>query len=133
MKKQFIAFFAGLFILIGTASAQEGSGRAPRMTTDEKVVAAMEKVDATLKPSESVRESVKVIMYEFYTNQQKAMQELRASGSASREDVMKIRQELTAKRDEQLKQVLTAEQMTRWTKEIEPGLTAQRGNAEQKQ
>ena len=28
---------------------------------------------------------------------------------------------------------VTREQMTRWTKEIEPGLTPQRGNAEQKQ
>jgi hypothetical protein len=61
------------------------------------------------------------------------MQEFRASGNQNREDFMKIRQELVAERDIKLKAIFTAEQMTKWTTEIEPGLNPQRQKSEQKQ
>lgn len=132
MKKQFIAIFAALFLMIGAVTAQEGA-RAPRMTSEEKLVAAMEKIDATLKPGESVREAAKVILNDFYSKQQTAMQEFRASGNQNREDFMKIRQELVAERDLKLKAVFTPEQMTKWSTEIEPGLNPQKQKSEQKQ
>jgi hypothetical protein len=132
MKKQFIAIFAALFLMIGAVTAQDGA-RAPRMTSEERLVAAMEKIDATLKPSESVREGAKAILNDFYSKQQKAMQEFRASGNQNREDFMKIRQELVAERDIKLKAIFTPEQMTKWTTEIEPGLNPQRQKSEQKQ
>lgn len=132
MKKQFLAIFAALFMFIGAATAQDGT-RPARMTNEERLAAAMEKIDATLKPSASAREAAKVILNDFYADQQKAMQELRASGSQDREEFMKIRKELAAKRDEKLKAVFTADQMTKWTTEIEPSLNPQRQKADQKQ
>jgi hypothetical protein len=36
MKKQFIAIFAALFLMIGAVTAQDGA-RAPRMTSENQV------------------------------------------------------------------------------------------------
>ena len=104
MKKQFIAFFAALFLITSVVTAQDGA-RAPRMSVDERVAAAIDKIEATLKPTEAVRDGAKVILYDFYNNQQKAMQEFRASGNQNREDFMKIRQELSTERDNKLKAI----------------------------
>lgn len=125
MKKQFIAIFAALFMMVGAVSAQDGA-RPQRMTVEERVAAAMDKIENVIKPNESVRASAKTIIYEFYTAQQKAMEDMRASGTSSREEFMKVRQELAAKRDAKLKAVFSAEQMTKWTEEVEPGLNPQR-------
>jgi hypothetical protein len=130
MKKQFIAIFAALFLIISAVTAQDGA-RAPRMTVDERVAAAIDKIEATLKPTEAVRDGAKVILYDFYNNQQKAMQEFRASGNQNREDFMKIRHELATERDNKLKAIFSAEQMTRWTQEIEPSLNPQRQKEKQ--
>jgi hypothetical protein len=132
MKKQFIAIFAALFMFLGAVTAQDAA-KPVRMTTEEKVSAAMDKIEANLKPTEAVRESAKAILYDFYNDQQKAMQEFRASGNQNREDFMKIRQELADKRDAKLKAVFTAEQMTKWSQEVEPSLNPQRKKVDEKE
>ena len=122
MKKQLVVLFAALFITLGAfAQGQQ------RMTVDERVSLALDKIEAGLKPSEAVRSGAKVILIDFYTKQQKAMEEMRASGSTSREEFMKKREELSTERDTKLKEIFTAEQMTKWTNEIEPSLRPQRG------
>ncbi len=132
MKKQFIAILAGLFLVIGAVTAQDGA-RPPRMTVDERVAAALDKIDAEIKPSESTRASAKTILYDFYTNQQKAMQEMRESGNQNRDDFMKIRQQLSTERDNKLKAVFSAEQMKKWSEEVEPSLNPQRQKGDQNQ
>lgn len=124
MKKQLVVFFAALFIM-GSAFAQ-----GQRMSVDERVSLALDKIEASLKPSEAVRGNVKVVLIDFYTKQQKAMEDMRASGSPSREEMMKIRKELSDERDAKLKTIFTEEQMTKWTTEIEPSLRPQRPAAE---
>lgn len=131
MKKQFIAIFAAFFLMVGAVSAQDAA-RGPKMSAEEKLKAAIEKIDAELKPAESVRESAKAILHDYYNNLQKEMQELRASGSQSREDFIKLRQQLSTERDAKLKAIFSTEQMTKWTQEIEPALN-QRPKGEQKE
>ncbi|RYY48351.1 MAG: hypothetical protein EOO06_10465 [Chitinophagaceae bacterium] len=124
MKKQVLVLFAALFLTIGASFAQ-----GQRMTVDERVALALDKIEAGLKPSEAVRTSAKTILMEYYTEQQKAMEELRAAG-ADREKMMEVRKKLTDERDIKLKNVFTAEQMTKWTNEIEPSLRPQKPSGE---
>ncbi|RYD70364.1 MAG: hypothetical protein EOP53_25550 [Sphingobacteriales bacterium] len=129
MKKQFLVLVAALFITMGAAFAQGPQ----RMTVDERVALAMDKIEAGLKPSETVKASVKTVIVDFYTKQQKAMEEMRASGSMDREKMMELRKKLAEERDTKLKAIFTAEQMTKWTNEIEPGLRPQRREGDSKQ
>lgn len=125
MKKQVFVLFAALFLTLGSALAQ-----GQRMTVDERVALAMDKIEASLKPSEAVRSGAKTVLVEFYTNQQKAMEEMRASGNMDREKMMELRKKLAEDRDAKLKNIFSAEQMTKWTNEIEPGLRPQRAGGE---
>ena len=129
MKKQVLVLFAALFLSLGAAFAQQGQ----RMTVDERVALAMDKIEASLKPSEAVRSGAKTVLVEFYTSQQKAMEEIRASGNVDREKIMEIRKKLSEERDAKLKTVFSEEQMAKWTNEIEPGLRPQRGGEKEKQ
>lgn len=122
MKKQVFVLFAALFLTLGSAFAQGQQ----RMTVDERVAMAMDKIEAGLKPSEAVRSGAKTVLVEFYTNQQKAMEEMRASGSMDRDKMMEVRKKLSDERDAKLKNIFSAEQMTKWTNEIEPSLRPQR-------
>lgn len=122
MKKQVLVLVAALFITVGAAFAQQGQ----RMTVDERVALAMDKIEAGLKPSEAVRSGAKTVLVEFYTNQQKAMEEMRASGNMDREKIMETRKKLSDDRDAKLKNIFSAEQMAKWTNEIEPSLRPQR-------
>ncbi|MFT3979372.1 MAG: hypothetical protein QM687_02810 [Ferruginibacter sp.] len=122
MKKQLVVMFAALFLTLGSVFAQGPQ----RMSVDERVKLAMDKVENTLKPSEGVRGNVKTILYDYYNAQQKKMEELRsASERPSREEMMKVRQQLDDERDAKLKAVLSAEQYTKWKDEVEPSLRPQ--------
>ena len=125
MKKQLVVLVAALFITIGAfAQGQQ------RMTVDEWVALAMDKIEAGLKPSEAVRSGAKTILIDFYTSQQKAMEEMRASGNMDREKMMETRKKLSDERDVKLKAIFTPEQMTKWTSEVEPSLRPQRQGGE---
>lgn len=128
MKKQLLVLVAALFITAGVFA--QGP---QRMTVDERVALAMDKIEAGLKPSETVRASAKTVIVDFYTKQQKAMEEMRASGSIDREKMMELRKKLAEERDTKLKEIFSAEQMTKWTNEVEPSLRPQRREGDKKQ
>lgn len=121
MKKQVLVLVAALLFSLGSAFAQ-----GQRMTVDERVSLALDKIEASLKPSEAVRTAVKPVLIEFYSSQQKAMEEMRAAGSMDREKMTEIRTKLSAERDAKLKTIFSEEQMTKWTTEVEPSLRPQR-------
>lgn len=124
MKKQLFVLFAALFLSLGSVFSQ-----GQRMTVDERVALAMDKIEAGLKPSEAVRAGAKTVLVEYYTNWQKAMGEMRAAG-ADRDKVAEARKKLGDDRDAKLKNIFSAEQMTKWTNEIEPSLRPQRPGGE---
>lgn len=126
MKKQLVVLVAALFITIGAFAQGQ------RITVDESVLLALDKIEASLKPSEAARASAKVVLMDYYSKQQKSMEEMRASGNMNREEMMKVNTQLSEERDTKLKAVFTAEQMTRWTNEIEPGLRPQRDQGGEK-
>lgn len=130
MKKHFAVLFAALFILMGTSFAQGPQ----RMSVEERVKIALDKIDAGLKPSESVRASAKTILYNAYTAQSKKMEDLFAGGNRpDREEMQKIRQQFTEELDQQLKTVFSQEQFSKWKTEIEPSLNPRRGNPDKKE
>lgn len=124
MKKQLIVLFAALFLILGSAFAQ-----GQRMTVEERVALAMDKIEAGLKPSETVRSGAKTVLTEYYTNWQKAMEELRSNG-ADRERIGEARKKLSDERDAKLKNIFSAEQFAKWTNEVEPSLRPQRKDGE---
>jgi hypothetical protein len=124
MKKQIFFLAAALFVMLGSAQAQGGGMQ--RQTADERTVAVLAKMDSAFKPSDAVKASVKTIFMDYFTAQQKSMEDMRASGNMDRDALMAKRKELTDARDVKLKAVLTAEQMKTWTEQIEPGMRPQR-------
>ena len=130
MKKQLVLLLAAFFILVGSAIAQGPQ----RMSVEEKVKLALDKIDASLKPSASVRENAKTILYNHYTAQSKKMEELFAGGNRpDREEMMQLRQQFSEALDAQLKTVFSAEQFDKWKNEIAPSLRPQRSNGEKKE
>jgi len=129
MKKQFILMlFAAIFSLTA-ANAQGGGGQ--RQTPEERTKATMEKM-APLNLDADAKNKTEVVMADFNKAQQKAMEEMRASGSMDREAMMAKRKELSETRDARLKTIFTAEQMKKWIDEIEPSLRPQRGGGGQR-
>ncbi|MEO7768332.1 MAG: hypothetical protein ABIS01_12930, partial [Ferruginibacter sp.] len=127
MKKQFVLMvFAALFGI--TAVNAQGGGGGQRMTPEERTKATMEKL-AVLNLSTDAKTKTEVVIADFNNVQQKAMQEMRASGSMDRDAMMAKRKELADARDVKLKAIFTDEQMKKWVDEIEPSLRPQRGNA----
>lgn len=129
MKKQVFILVAALFITIGSAFAQGPQ----RMTVEERVALAMDKIEAGLKPSDTVRTAAKTVIVDFYTKQQKAMEDMRASGSMDREKMTELRKKMAEERDAKLKLIFSAEQMTKWTNEVEPSLRPQRREGDARQ
>jgi protein CpxP len=71
------------------------------------------------------------IFFDFYTAQQKAMEDMRASGTMDRDAMKATRDKLAAERDAKLAVIFTPDQMKKWTNEIEPSLRPQRGGQKQ--
>ncbi len=110
-------------ISITTVKAQGGGGQ--RMTPEERTKATVEKM-APLNMDADTKTKAEAIISEFYTSQQKAMEDMRASGSFDREAFGAKRKELSDARDGKLKKILTEEQMKKWIEEIEPSTRPQR-------
>ncbi|CAN5834195.1 hypothetical protein BH11BAC4_BH11BAC4_08000 [soil metagenome] len=122
MKKQFLLIATAVCLSITSLMAQQGM---QRQTPEEKTKATMEKLTAfNLAPA--AKSKTETIFTDFYKATQKAMQEMRASGSDDREAFMAKRKELATERDAQLKLIFTQEQMKKWIDEIEPALRPQR-------
>jgi len=122
MKKQILLLVAGICFSITSLMAQENM---QRQTPEERAKSAMEKM-APLNLEAEAKTKTEVIMLDFYTAQQNAMKEMRASGDVNRETMMAKRKELADARDAKLKLIFTTEQLKKWVDEIEPGLRPQR-------
>ncbi|MFN8248924.1 MAG: hypothetical protein U0T68_08250 [Ferruginibacter sp.] len=122
MKKKIALLFAAAIFSITALMAQDGR---QRMTPEERTKMTMEKM-ATLNLSADVKTKTEKIINDFYTAQQKAMQDMRASGSMDRDAMMATRKKLADERDAKLKEIFTQDQMKKWINEIEPSLRPQR-------
>ena len=128
MKKQFVLMFFAAIFGFTAVNAQGGGGQ--RMTPEERTKATMEKM-APLNLDADAKTKTEAVIADFYNGQQKAMEEMRTSGSMDREAMMAKRKELSDARDAKLKEIFTADQMKKWTDEIEPSLRPQRGQRPQ--
>ena len=122
MKKQFLLFVAA--VLISTTSLMAQDAR-QKHTPEERTKVTMEKL-AVLNLDADHKVKVEGIFNDFYAAQQKSMQEMRTSGSTDREAMKEKHRQLASDRDTKLKAILTADQMNKWTNEIEPSLRMQK-------
>jgi periplasmic protein CpxP/Spy len=124
MKKQFVLMALAAVISISSVSAQGGQG-GQRQTPEERTKATIEKL-APLNLDDATKGKTTVIFTDYYTASQKAMEDMRASGTFDRDAMMAKRKELSDARDAKLKLIFTEEQMKKWKDEIEPSLRPQR-------
>ena len=119
---------AAAIISITSVSAQGGQG-GQRQTPEERTKATIEKL-APLNLDDAAKTKTEAIFTDYYTTSQKAMEDMRASGSFDRDAMMAKRKELADARDLKLKAVFTEEQMKKWKEEIEPSLRPQRNGGQ---
>ena len=123
MKKKLMMGFLALTCFMGSVMAQGGGMQ--RQTPEERTKATMEKLaPLTLTTDQTTKTTL--VFSDFYNAQQKAMEEMRASGTMDRDAMMAKRDELAKARDAKLKDIFTADQYKKWTDEIEPSLRPQR-------
>ena len=122
MKKQILLLVAAVCFSITLLMAQGGM---QRQTPEERTKVTIEKM-APLNLDADTKAKTEVIITDFFTAQQKVMQEMRESGNSDREAFMAKRKELAEARDAKLKLIFTQEQMKKWIDEIEPSLRPQR-------
>ena len=108
---------------ITAANAQGGGGM--RQTPEERTKATIEKM-APLALDADTKAKADIIIADYYNTQQKAMEEMRASGSFDRDAMMAKRKEFAEARDAKLKLIFTADQMKQWIEVIEPSTRPQR-------
>ena len=123
MKKQLLL---SLLAFIATAGSIMAQGNMQQKSPSEraKETSLKLKTDLTL----TIEQAAKVYQAfeDLYTAQQKAMEEMRNSGSMDREKMKETRDKLNAERDTKLKGILTGDQMKKWTNDIEPNMHPQR-------
>ena len=122
MKKQFVLMAFAAMFSITAVNAQGGGGQ--RMSPEERIKTTIEKM-APLKLDADTKMKADAIITEYINGQQKAMDEVRASGG-DRDAMMAKRKEFTDARDAKLKAIFTEAQMKQWKDEIEPSLRPQR-------
>ena len=123
MKKQLVLMLMAVMFSITAANAQGGGGM--RQTPEERTKATIEKM-APLNLSADVKVKADSIIANFYTTQQKTMEEMRTGGSFDREAWQVKRKEFADARDAKLKLIFTEDQMKQWIEVIEPSTRPQR-------
>lgn len=123
MKKQIILGAMAIMLSVGSVFAQ-GQGRTMQ-TPEQRTTATFEKM-APLNLSAEQNDKVKAALTAFYTDQQKSRDEMRASGTMDRDAIIAKNEELTKKREEALKAILTPEQYKKWETDILPTTRPQR-------
>ena len=123
MKKQLVLMALAATVSIATVHAQGGGGQ--RQTPEERTKATIEKM-APLNLDADTKAKADVIIADYYSTQQKAMEEMRAGGSFDRDAMMAKRKEFADARDAKLKAIFTADQMKQWIEVIEPSTRPQR-------
>ena len=91
MKKQFVLMAIAAMFSITAVNAQGGGG-GQRQTPEERTKATIEKM-APLNLDAEVKAKTEVIIAEYFNTQQKAMEEMRASGNTDRDAFMAKRKE----------------------------------------
>ena len=124
MKKQLTLLLMAFFVGITGLMAQGGM---QRQTPEERIKATMEKMTVLGLNEDQIKKTTLVIT-DFVGNQQKAMEDYRASGGGDREVWMAKRKEMEDARDKKLKEILTADQYKKWIEEIVPSMRPQRSN-----
>ncbi len=122
MKKQLVLTAFAAMLSIAAVNAQGGGGQ--RMTPEERIKFTIEKM-APLNLDAATKAKADVIITDYVNGQQKAMDEVRASGG-DRDAMMAKRKEFADARDVKLKLIFTEAQMKQWKDEIEPSLRPQR-------
>lgn len=122
MKKKVLLLMTVVLIHFSTIMAQ-----APmqRQTPEERTKATLEKLD-TLQISKDQKSKLASVFTDLFTAQQKAMEEMRASGSFDRDAMQAKRKELDAESNARVKEILNADQYKKWIDEIQPSLRPQR-------
>jgi protein CpxP len=122
MKKYL--FLSAIVFLISSAAV---NAQMQHQTVQERVTATMAKL-TDLKLDAATTTKADSIFTNFYTAQQQAMQDMRASGQMDRDAMKQKRQQLEADRDAKLKAIFTDDQYNKWKNDIEPTLRPQRAN-----
>ena len=124
MKKMSLLLLAS-FGLAVMASAQGGGFQ--RRTVPERVAIVHAKMDSAFKLDAAKAGEVDAIFTTYYTDSDKAREEMMATGERpSREAMQEKMQPLTEAREKKLKAALPEAQYEIWKKEIEPGMRPQR-------
>ena len=123
MKKQILINLLAIVAAAGSINAQ-GNMQQKSPAERAKETSIKLKTDLTLTPEQDAK--VYTVFENLYNTQQKAIEEIRNSGSMDREKMKETRDKLNAERDVKLKAILTNEQMKKWTNDIEPTMHPQR-------
>jgi diphthamide biosynthesis methyltransferase len=76
--------------------------------------------------SKDQKSKLTAVFTDFYTAQQKAMEDMRASGSFDRDAMQAKRKELEAESNTRVKEIMNADQYKKWIDEIQPSMRPQR-------
>ena len=107
MKKIFVLSFMLMFALIVSAQQRRGG-----MMSEEAMAQMYEEMKKELSLTDKQFEDVKAIYTDYYTK----MREQRESAGGDREKMRELMTSLGEKRNEKIKEVLTAEQFTKYEK-----------------
>ena len=119
MKSKFTMLMA--FLLMATTSIFAQGMQ--RQTVPERVKATMDKIKGPLQLNQSQIDRTDSVFTEFFTAQNKIMQDARASGNRPDRSVF---QKMMSDRDEKLKAIFTEDQFTKFKNEVEATLRPQR-------
>lgn len=126
MKKMSLLLLASFAVAV-TVSAQGGGGGFQRRTVAERVATIHDKMDSAFKLEASKMAEVDAIFTTFYTDSDKAREEMMSTGERpSREAMAEKMAPLTEAREKKLKAALPEAQYEIWKKQIEPGMRPQR-------
>ena len=125
MKKQIVLMALSVFTFICSVTAQGGF---QRKTMEERVKTVHEKLDSAFKPAATKMAALDSLFTGYYKDQDKARDEMMASGTMDRDAMRAKMTELSDARDVKLKVILTEGEMKIWKETIEPSMRPQRGN-----
>ena len=119
MKTKITMFIALLFAITINANSQGMQ----RMTVEERVKAAMDKMTKPLNLDTAEQSKTAAVFTDFYTAQNKMREDARASGTRPDRSVF---EKMMNDRDDKLKTIFTDEQYKKYKDEVEATLRPQR-------